>query len=350
MRPAPLVLVLAALAAATARADVWKDATEGADVQRARYDEALRDGDELVAQASARGISRYVVANLVKRALAAYGEAAAAEPGEGEPYFRIGRVAYAFYLECHESRDPNFAPQSPLCDPDAPIDRARAEQVLAAYDEFEKRAPLDPRLSVTLDAGNGNLLFRRALIHTQLATRDHLEAATREYEKIMRRTSSEVADPTVPANLAETYMMLDRLDDAIDMYRYAIARGGDFSTAYGLAVALDRDDRGEQALDVIRSQGSQTPITFIAKVRAGEIFFVPQGEEDYYFALVDEAWGDDLQAIDEWKAYLQSGAHPEFQPRAKQHLDALEAKLKAHPDKRRYHWTTDDLKPSPYPP
>ena len=54
-----------------------------------------------------------------------------------------------------------------------------------------------------------------------------------------------------------------------------------------------------------------------------QTFFVPYGEEFYYFALAYEAFGMTESAIEYWQKYLMSGAHPEYQPRAKAHLDPL---------------------------
>ncbi len=62
------------------------------------------------------------------------------------------------------------------------------------------------------------------------------------------------------------------------------------------------------------------------KVQQGGTFFVPEGEKFYYFALSDEAFGFEDEAIENWQRYIKSNAHPEFQPRAKAHLDVLLAK------------------------
>jgi hypothetical protein len=61
-------------------------------------------------------------------------------------------------------------------------------------------------------------------------------------------------------------------------------------------------------------------------VMEGRTFFVPRGEEYYYFALAHEAFDENEEAIEYWEKYIQSGAHPEFQPRAKAHLATLSAK------------------------
>ena len=209
------------------------------------------------------------------------------------------------------------------------FDRKRAEEVIDAWDAFEARAPLDPRLSVIHDEGNtveAEVLFHRAVLHTRLVSKPHLEAATKDYEKILAR--ADVPDETVLSNLAETYMMLGKLDQAIDTYREALRSSRHTETLYGLAVALDRDERGGQAHDLIVSQGEASMEEFHERVSNGTTFFVPRGEEYYYFALAYEAFGKTEDAIEYWQKYIDSGAHPEFQPRARAHLDPLLAAKK----------------------
>ena len=132
-------------------------------------------------------------------------------------------------------------------------------------------------------------------------------------------------------NLAETYMMLGRLEDSIEMYKDSLRNGSDTATWYGFAVALDRDERTQQANDVIRSLGRDQRDSFHNRVMRGDTFFVPEGEKFYYFALVDEALGLEEEAISYWRQFINSGAHPQYQPRAKAHLDALLKKRRKTP-------------------
>jgi tetratricopeptide (TPR) repeat protein len=324
-----IVLAVLAAAATTASANVWQHAidTGSPDPKRDVYTSELQSGDELAEQATTQAASREAIRTLVQHAATSYRNAAAAEPAEAEPYYRLGRLIFSFYFEC----DGQTANPSPLCinDPSY-FDRAHAQEVLDAWAEFEKRAPLDPRLGVMREdqiATDFDIIFRRAILHTRMADRKSLELATKDYELILAR-ADEPPDNVV-GNLAETYMMLDRLDDSIEMYRRALRASLRSETVYGLAVALDRDERGGQAREMILSQGEQAVTDFEKHVRAGSSFFVPAGEEFYYFALIYEAYGMPEIAIEDWQKYIASGAHPEFQPRAKAHLDALLA------DKRR---------------
>src|SRR5262249_45503409 len=200
----------------------------------------------------------------------------------------------------------------------------------AAMDAFEARAPLDPRMSC-LEAGHTPCLrFERAIVQTKLG---NLAAAAADYEALVRRAQPDEGYlGIVMGNLAQTYMMLNRLDDAIDLYKETIHRfGGDSSTMYGLAVALDRDERGLQARDKVLGVGAQGYISFRDRVAAGDAFFVPYGEVEYYFALIEESFDHPDEAIGHWRRYIASGAHPQFPPRAKAHLDALLQKQKNRP-------------------
>ena len=221
-----------------------------------------------------------MIRTLVLHAAQSYRNASAVEPNEPEPYYRLGRLIYSFYFECSANATLN---PSPLCIADPSyFDAAHAREVIDAWDMFEKLAPLDPRLGVMREDTNAlatdfDLLFRRAILHTRLADRPNLQAATRDYEAIVAR--ADVIDENVLGNLAETYMMLDRLDDAIETYRRALRSSLRSETVYGLAVALDRDERGDQARELILSQGEQSVRDFEARVQKGETFFVPAGEE-----------------------------------------------------------------------
>src|SRR5206468_503797 len=68
------------------------------------------------------------------------------------------------------------------------FDRKHALEIVDAWNKFEERAPLDPRLSIHIN--ETEILFRRALLETKLADKPHLEAAAHDYEKMIDR-----ADP-----------------------------------------------------------------------------------------------------------------------------------------------------------
>jgi tetratricopeptide (TPR) repeat protein len=320
------------LLAQVAQANTWKHAIEtgSPDPSQDVYDSEMKSGDELALQATATHVaSKENIRQLVQHAIVSYRNAAQAKPKEAEPYYRVGRLIFSFYFEC-DALVMQVNP-SPLCpDPNAAFDKKRAQEIIDAWDAFEARAPLDPRMSPIRDDGASNdfqILFHRAVLHTRLFTKGNLEAATHDYEKILAR--SDVPDETALANLAETYMMLGRLEESIDTYRQALRTSRNTETMYGLAVALDRDERGNQAKDLIIAQGEQAMAEFHQRVTVQHrTFFVPQGEEYYYFALAYESFGMTESAIENWQKYITSGAHPEYQPRAHAHLDPLLADRK----------------------
>ena len=321
-------LLLLALAATTAHADVWQRAIDPASrvTARDRHDLELQSGDELVQRANAKGLSRSIVASLVDQAVSAYRAAATAHPASAEPYFRIATVIESFFLDCTGLL---AAHRAPTCIPNH-TDLARALEAVEAWDAFEARAPLDPRLA--------DALFNRAILRTKLVestqgARVHLEGAMRDYTALLDRADglTMIRLEQVWGNLAETYMMLGKIEEAIDAYQVAIDKGGSSATHYGKAVALDRDERGTEALEVIRRQGPRAFRDFEDEYRIGAVFFVPRGEEFYYFALINEAFGQVNDAIVHWQRFLKSGAHPQFQPRAQAHLDALLKQQKAAP-------------------
>lgn len=326
IRAALLVLALTA----SARADVWRHAIDqgSPDALKDVYDTAMTTGDEQTMQATSGGISAPEVRHLVQQAITMYRNAAAAKPELAEPYYKIGRILYSFYFEPCNERQVYMQHPSPLCprDPKS-FDAVHAKEIIEAWDVFESLAPLDPRVSVDRETGAAvafNLLFHRAVLETQLATPQALAAAIKDYEKILAR--SDAPDETVLSNLAEAYMMLGRLDDAIDTYRQALRTNRNTETMYGLAVALDRDERTDQAHDVMSAQGEQAMAEFHRRVAEHVTFFVPEGEETYYFALAYESFGMTDSAIEYWKKFIVSKAaavHPAFKQRAREHLDPL---------------------------
>ena len=318
-------LVLAAVLAATlhpgASASVWDRALTSPEDEAARdlYDAKMLEGDTATLTATIQSTSLSNNVASIQRAEAAYRAAAKVRPHEGEPYYRIGNLLYQMYLNCEQG-----LPRLSTCNPS---DYTRAETVIDAWEQFEARAPLDPRVS--------EILLHRALLNTRLvngsaADRHHLEKAARDYQAALDRSDGLTGargDEQLLGNLAETYMMLDRLDESIAKYVQAIAAGAArVSTVYGLAVALDRDGSSDAALRQIQGQGAEGLDAFTKECVRHSVFFVPRGESAYYFALASEAFGYYGAALALWNRYLASGAHPEFQQRAREHIEQLRDK------------------------
>jgi tetratricopeptide (TPR) repeat protein len=314
-------LLLLVLLAAPAGASVWDRALQSPDDEASKdlYDAKMLEGDTATLTATIQSSSIANNLESIRRAEAAYRAAAAARPREAEPYYRIGTLLYQMYYNCDQ-----IYTQLPTCDPS---NLARAPAVITAWEEFENRAPLDPRVS--------EMLLSRALLHTKLidgspGDRRHLERAAADYQAALDRgdgLSATRGDEQLLGNLAETYMMLNQLDDAIASYYRAIVAGAArVSTVYGLAVALDRDGSGDQAIRQIQGQGAEGLDAFTKECVRHTVFFVPSGESSYYFALASEAAGNYGAALSLWIRYIASGAHPEFQARAREHIEALRDK------------------------
>jgi tetratricopeptide (TPR) repeat protein len=317
------------LVTTTAHADVWQRAIDTTDSTKVRFEAAMQAGDQLAQRAGAKAQTASMTTSLIDQAIRAYREAATVVPTSAEPYFRIASVLESFFTDCEPRGLNMIRPQT--CPSRRAINTVRTKETVDAWDEFEKRAPLDPRV--------GEALFSRAILRTKLvetSTKDakvHLEGAMRDYAALLDRADglTMVSMEQVWGNLAETYMMLGKLEESIEAYSVAIGRGASSSTFYGKAVALDRDEREAEALELIRAQGVRAFQEFRNQFAEGDVFFVPRGEEFYYFALIHEAFGYVNEAIANWRLFIKSGAHPVYQPRAKAHLDALLIKQKTNP-------------------
>ena len=320
-------LLFLVLLAGTAHANTWLQAiNKGApDPAKDTYDYDMREGDEHVLAGNQESSSLAQRKRQVNLAIASYKAAAAARPKEAEPYFRIAATLNSFYLDsCNDM--PQFGlTRSPFRDCSQPnkLDLNIAQQVIDAYNEAEKRAPLDPRFS---GSDGDSILFERAILNTKLGEKEGMKAFARaasDYERYLDRNDGKgINIETTWGNLGETYMMLGRLDDSIDAYR-EIGSPTHVSTIYGAAVALDRADRQQLAMNLIVDQGAEGFQAFRRSVDANITFFVPEGEKWYYFALGEEAFGNIDAAISYYRQFIASGAHPIFQPRAKAHIDAL---------------------------
>ncbi|HET9624692.1 MAG TPA: hypothetical protein VFP84_25165 [Kofleriaceae bacterium] len=126
---------------ATAHASVWDRALTTPAEENAReiYDAKLLEGDTATLTSTVQSTSPQARMESVRRAEAAYRAAARARPDAAEPYFRIGNLIYQTYFECDQT-----APIT-LCDKiyATPL---RAEIAINAWNAFEQRAPLDPRI------------------------------------------------------------------------------------------------------------------------------------------------------------------------------------------------------------
>ncbi len=332
-------LVLALAVTAPAHAGVWDDASRTDDEQAAQdtYDLALRVGDDHVLVANTEGSSIPERRQQLNYAIEAYRRAADAKPTSAEPHFRIAEATYSFYFEDCQASLSLSGTYPPLrgCPDASSFNAPAARIVIEAWNAAESIAPLDPRFSPSTLSSvapsrtliSQNILFERAILNTKLGTKASLLAARTDYEAILDRTGVESFNTNrqVYNNLAETLMMLGDLDGAIDGYREACRRSSDPSTWYGYAVALDRAGDATIARKIITNLGVKAFEEFSESVNDGDTFFVPHGEKFYYFGLIAESLGDARAAVDNFDRFIQSGAHPMYQARAKEHLQLLTA-------------------------
>jgi tetratricopeptide (TPR) repeat protein len=276
------------------------------------YQLQMARGDDLAVQAmEARGMrsvqrQRWVPWDtLALRAVAAYESAAEARPDAAEPHYRAAEVLHAHFLDSTSTSEPVLR------------DRAVAERALAHWQAFAERVPLDPRVTATM--------FDRALVRTRLATEPDFEHAITYYETLVERSDlRSMRAETVAtwlANLAETYMMVGRLADSIEAYQRALEYRPDSTYGYGLAVALDRDGQTALAREVMVSYAAPDRMR---DLRRDGVFFVPEGEIEYYLALGHEALEDFDQAATHYRRFIASGAHPRYQARAAENLRRVE--------------------------
>lgn len=242
---------------------------------------------------------------VVDDAVRLYRRASEIKPDAAEPHYRAAEVLYAHKLDTTLSSGHLRR-------------RTVADQILEHWNAFEKLAPLDPRF---MPLGNApySILDRRAILYTRLGTKADIERAILDYEAMMARSPK--VNHRWLGNLAESYMMVGRLDDAIATYRRALEYSQDPLHGYGLAVALDRDGQGEQARQIMWTFASVDKLHSLGK---GGVFFVPREELFYYLGLGHDALGNPAQAVTNYRVFIESGIYPQYQARARENLAAAE--------------------------
>lgn len=311
-------LLASASATASASPSLWESATldPEAAARKLRYDETMHLGYELGRTALSLDVThggddavspreRLIATN---RSLRAFQDAALIDPSAAEPHYYAAMLLMYGKIDCEG------------CD----FDPQLAATAVAEIEAFEARAPLDPRLSV-------NMLTKRAIYRTRLAgttkgeaSRRHLEAALADYRATLERNASARANSEVVyGNMAETLMMLGNVEEAIEQYRQALRVRPSTSVTLGLAIALDRDERGTEARALLRDLGGPAIVEWEMSVSSGDIFYVPEGEVFYYRGLINEALGHNGAAIENYDLFIKSRAHPLFAPRAFANRDAL---------------------------
>ena len=287
------------------------DWQEKAGAGKSAYRAAMRRADSLAAHAAqqvnegddGRGKA------LALRAVDAYEAAAAADPTQPEPHYRAAEVLHAHFIDIRGMHQIMGDTRHP------------AERALRHWAEWFRLAPRDPRAADTL--------FRRSLLHTKLGGVESFRAAIADYDAQLRLLDSGATAPdqmaTVLSNAAEIHMALGDIDAAIELYQSSLEFNAQPLYAYGLAVALDRDDQGGRARELMgRYRYSQIPLD-----NPG-VFFVPAGDENYYKALGNETLGDWESALKYYENFLRYQPKSPYAPRAKEHIARLKQWMKTH--------------------
>jgi tetratricopeptide (TPR) repeat protein len=300
-----VLLCVAALAAGVGAAHAggfWERVAVDPEAARVtqEFEAAMALGDDYALRLAHGGVPQPGM--LLERAVKAYEEAARLVPTAPEPHYRAAELLYKYRL---------FVGRGP-------INPRTARKAIEHWKRFEELSPLDPRIP--------DMLFRRALAYTKLATEDSLHAALADYQSLLERRDVLSMHPGSAAitlsNMAETMMMVGRLDDAIPAYIRAVEAQADALYAYGLAVALDRDGQGEKARQIMADFAASDRLR---RLTSDGVFFVPEGEIHYYLALGHESLGEHDRAIEHYERFLASGAHPRYQDRARENLARLRA-------------------------
>lgn len=183
----------------------------------------------------------------------------------------------------------------------------RNEEELAIYDALEKR-DLSAATQSKLCLGKSTVLTK---MHRYEEAKTLMLQCPRE----------QPYDAAIAGNLAELYMTMGDLQQAIDAYRQVVRDTPKNEHAlYGLAAALARNGQWQDALAQFLKGVERDPAIRFMK----SAFFVPKAENDYQKAFLQLA----LQRYDEAKFYLKryvaSEERPAYKAMGACTLDTLE--------------------------
>jgi tetratricopeptide (TPR) repeat protein len=126
-------------------------------------------------------------------------------------------------------------------------------------------------------------------------------------------------------NAAEALLALGRVEEAIHRYEVSLENVPSYSLSqWGLAVALDRDEQGGRAREVVRRVLERDPQ--LRSLTAPGVFFIPHGDIHYYFALGYQALGKNDLARREWLAFQKRLPRNPWAERVRSHLAELDQK------------------------
>jgi TonB family protein len=298
MRATPRYLLLLLLAAPPALADepappdFWSELAEPG---RKRFDDAIARGKMLLDRLKDHRFGRQdrLRRHHLEAALAAFREAVAADPKNPVGWYLTGSMLYEL----------DRMKQAIRC-----LKKAR-QLASGTFKPFELASILGIAYSKVGEFENAVLEYDRA---------DQVLVAGKYRHDTIRGEKARIH-----GNAAEALMALGRLDESIQRYREAISNDPSPLLRYGLAVAYDRDEQISKA-----RQQMQKALAVDSKMREltrDGVFFIPEGDIHYYFALGHETAGDLDRAKAEWEKFLSKLPKDQWAPRARAHLAALGA-------------------------
>jgi tetratricopeptide (TPR) repeat protein len=325
-----VLLVALAFAPSSATAAGWPRPAPKAGSPAATAAEQRRqiaEGDRYMADARKAGRDAGMVArgttltdNLARHALAAYDRALelGADP---DVYYR------AFVATTYLS--------------DASMERWRL--VVRYFDGLRASAPRDPRetfmlpelctaLSKLGGAGGAgaDAYFNRGVAEYDVF-RQRVDDTDPRYAEMLS---------TYSTNAAELLMALgpDRLDEAITYYETGIQYGPYESLGYyGAAVAYDRDGQWGKAQELFakalerdpvgRPDADKRGVHTMGRLSDQGVYFVPEGDVEYYYALGYHVQGYRQEALKHYKRFLVEVPDSRFAARAREHIAELEGAL-----------------------
>lgn len=285
----------------------WSDATVETDDDQL-FRDLMAQGRALM-ERSSEAMARPGT-DIAIRAAEVLGRAAKLRPDDPTPHFLAAEVIYGWELG-------DMNPKKWL---------ARG---VYHYSEFLRLAPKDPRAM--------HALFNRSILLTKQANSKNLKekfkAAIADYERQLAMTDQVSPDSSgradlgrIFSNAAELYMGIGDLDTAIEMYLEALHYHQDNLYKYGLAVAFDRDGQRGRALDILREVLSSVDERQRRSISRNGVFFVPEGDKNYYEALSYEALGQWRPAETYYRRFLDALPHSPYARRARENLAEVRRK------------------------
>lgn len=287
-------LLIAAAPGGTPRpsktSDFWQNL---ADPGRKRYEAAMRRGEKALADLQGSRLkNKELRRRILTDALAAFKEAAQASPGNPRGWFYAAKLLNE-------------------------LDRTK--EAIAAFKRTRRADSSHSAFSVAFNLGIG---------YSKLGT---FENAVLEYDRAERVLTSGGLKPyqvredrsILNGNAAEALMALGRLDESIQRYNEALSLGGRNRTLirWGLAVAYDRDEQISKAQAMAQSAIAADPK--MSSLRSPSVFFIPEGDIHYYFALGHLVQGKSEEAKKEWQLFVKMLPKGQWAPRARAHLTQL---------------------------